>query len=32
MLETQSKKIYGLRLAASVLIAVSIWIAFGYGD
>jgi len=31
-LETQSRKVYGLRLAASVLIAVSIWIAFGYGD
>ncbi len=28
MLETQSRKVYALRLAASVLILVSIWIAF----
>ena len=30
MLETQSGKVYGLRLAASVLIMVSIWIALSH--
>lgn len=30
VLETQSKKVYWLRLAASVLIAVSIWIALSH--
>jgi drug/metabolite transporter (DMT)-like permease len=30
MLETQSKKVYMLRLAASILIAVSIWIALSH--
>jgi drug/metabolite transporter (DMT)-like permease len=30
MLETQSKKVYIFRLAASVLIVVSIWIALGH--
>ena len=30
MLETQSKKVYILRLAASILIIISIWIALGH--
>jgi drug/metabolite transporter (DMT)-like permease len=30
MLETQSKKVYMLRLAASILIMLSIWIALGH--
>ena len=30
MLETQSKKVYMLRLAASILIIVSIWIALSH--
>jgi hypothetical protein len=30
MLETQSKKVYVLRLAASILIMVSIWIALSH--
>jgi hypothetical protein len=30
MLETQSKKVYMLRLAASILIIISIWIALSH--
>jgi drug/metabolite transporter (DMT)-like permease len=32
VLETQSKKVYMLRLAASILIVVSIWVALGHSS